>query len=182
MGEITGQMVDSDGFPIPHFTLWLKNIQAQGKLFEVKGDEEGRFEVAGVPAGSLFFETMTFPRFAAREIELPSGARKDVRLVIDTGPHEVLGTVISSGGDPFPSARVELYWYQAEGRIRSSSQRQAHTDDDGQFKFTEVGKGPHRIRVSAAGSNTVQLEYDVGSGAALPPIRLSLVDRPSARR
>lgn len=171
-GTIVGQIVDGDGNAVPRLSLWLHSTKAVSRPLEVAGDDSGYFEVENVPEGTLTMQTRTSPRFTVSGVALASGEEKQLRLLVDTGTHEVSGVVTKSAGRPFGAAKVELYWTHSESEFRSTSYRKTLSDEDGHFTFTGVGKGPHKVKVTAGGHDTVQIVVDVGSGALLSPIQM----------
>ncbi len=156
-GRLTGRMVDAEGNPLPGFRLWLGGASVRSAL-PVSSDEQGFFELADAPAGSLSFDTRASPRLRVSGLMLREGGDADVLLVLDSGDHEMAGKVLDDRGDPVAGAQVSLSWSHASGGLQSTSERVTATDPSGSFRLSHLGPGEHLLEVRAAGYRTVQ-EY-----------------------
>jgi protocatechuate 3,4-dioxygenase beta subunit len=172
-GGVRGRMVDSQGRPVPSFTLWLKSLKALGSSVAVTGNEAGQFEAENVPEGELLLETRSLPRLTVRGVQFAPSDPTDLEIVLDWGGNAFSGTVTDPGGVPIAGARVSLYWSQRFEKTQSSSFRSAVTDASGTFSFSELGPGEHKINVVSDSHSPGQAMYDVGSGATEPTIRLA---------
>lgn len=174
-GVIRGRMVDPAGAAVPRFTLQLRSMTALGNSLDVVGDDGGRFEVEDVPAGSLLFETRSFPRLSVRGITLePGDGERDLTLVLDWGEHSFSGSVVDEGGAPVPGARVQLSWDAKAAGLRSSSIRHTVTDAAGRFTFSELAPVEHAISVSVSGYAPGEAIHRVGEDGSEPTIKLKL--------
>ncbi|HLU49780.1 MAG TPA: carboxypeptidase-like regulatory domain-containing protein, partial [Planctomycetota bacterium] len=90
----------------------------------------------------------------------------------DWGDYEMRGRVVDVRGVPIAGANVYLSWFHREGEIRSSATRTATADDRGEFEFTRLGPGIHRVNVNAPGYRAAQANHDVVSGGRVIEIRL----------
>jgi hypothetical protein len=170
--RLRGRMIDADGRPVPGFPMWLWSAEARARAVEIKGDHEGRFVVDQAPVGRLMFETRSLPQLRVYGGELLSGVEKEVVLVLDWGTHVLTGRVSDERGSPVPGAQVHVTWSQRDQATRSSSYRQAVTDDAGSFKLTQLGSGLHRMRISGPGYKSVDTSYDVGKDSGLLEVQL----------
>ena len=66
-------------------------------------------------------------------------------------------------GEPVAADSVKLTWTHSKTGVQSSSSRQTTADQNGDFVFTGLGPGLHRMQVSAAGHHTAVVKIDVGS-------------------
>lgn len=172
VGTIRGTMVDPSGQPIPNFTVWIRSMKAQGRSMEVTGDEQGRFLVEEVPEGEVLIETRSLPRLSVRGIRLAPDEEKEAVVVLDWGRHQLRGTVLDPTGAPVAGARIALHWTLTRPGLQSSSFRNAISDAEGRFEFSELGAGEHRITVNCPGFLQKQMTHDVGISGNEPVLRL----------
>jgi hypothetical protein len=171
-GRLVGRMVDEQGSPVVGFRLWVAASGATQGAFPISSDEQGYFELAEAPAGSLSFDTRSSPRLAIRGVTLQADGERDVVLVLDWGEEELTGEVRGERGVPIAGAELSLSWSHASGKVRSSSRRTTRTNPDGLFRFQQLGPGQHHLTVRAPGYRSTEERYDVGGYAAEVEIRL----------
>ena len=177
--RLEGQVVNAMGVPVPDVSFWITSVSARGRSIELKVDSDGRFELPDCPAGKLLLDTRSSPRFTVRGLEVTAGSERAIRIVVDSGEHEVTGTVTDSSGRPLEGAPVEISWSRSDDGIRVTSQRKTLTDGEGRFRFEGLGGGRHTIKASAANHRIAQLDHDVGGSAPVPVIRLAAGEGPS---
>jgi protocatechuate 3,4-dioxygenase beta subunit len=160
-GSLSGRMIDLNGNPVPHFSLWLRsgNGSAQQPLL-VSGDGTGHFSVPKAPLGSVSFATISNPQLAITGLDLSSGGAENVALILDRGGYEVRGRVVDGHGNPVAAPRVTLQWSHQGNGLQSRSLRRSSADANGFFTFTNVGPGAHSLSVSAPGFDSSQLEVE----------------------
>jgi hypothetical protein len=171
-GRLVGRMIDEQGSPVVGFRLWVAASGATQGALPITSDEQGYFELAEAPAGSLTFDTRSSPRLAIRGVTLQAGGERDVVLVLDWGEEELTGEVRGERGVPIAGAEVSLSWSHASGNVRSSSQRTTRANPDGSFRFQQLGPGQHHLKVRAAGYRPVEERQEVDGYAAKVKIRL----------
>jgi len=168
--DLKGQMLDLDGNPVSHFSLWMRSSQPTEQPDQVAtSDNEGYFTVVGLPEGEISFMTRSLPRMAIGGIRLVAGVLNSVMLIVDEGDLTTQGQVVMQNGEPVAGAQATLIWsHNYQGR-RSSSRRTTHTDMAGSFSFVRLGPGPHTLIIEAAGYQTARLspEADTQTGAAI---------------
>jgi hypothetical protein len=165
-------MIDEQGSPIVGFRLWVVASGATQGALPISSDEQGYFQLAEAPAGSLSFDTRSSPRLAIRGVTLQAGGERDVVLVLDWGEEELTGEVGGERGEPIAGAEVSLSWSHASGNALSTSQRTTRTNPDGSFRFQQLGPGQHHLKVRAPGYRSIEERYDVGGHAAEVKVRL----------
>lgn len=158
---LNGQMMDTQGNPIPGFTLQLRSVQAAGHVIEVKGDYQGHFRVNDAPLDSLLFETWSSPQFRISNVG-PPGKYDLLPLILDWGNHEIHGRVQNSQGVPVCASQIQLTWIHTYNGIRSVATRKTVTDAAGNFRFSQVGPGQHTLSVDAPGFQSSRLTYETG--------------------
>jgi len=101
------------------------------------------------------------PSILVQGVQLKSGDKLHLPLVLDWGTHEIRGVVVDAHGNPVPASRIVLQWsHQSEG-ITTSATRRTASDMQGHFVFSHLGPGPHSLRVNAPGFPTVNIEHDL---------------------
>jgi protocatechuate 3,4-dioxygenase beta subunit len=171
-GRLAGRMIDEEGSPVVGFRLWVAASGAIQGAVPISSDQQGYFELAEAPAGSLSFDTRSSPRLAIRGVDLQAGGDQDVVLVLDSGEEELSGKVRGERGDPIAGAELSLSWAHASGNVLSTSRRTTTTHPDGSFRFQQLGPGQHRLEVRAHGHRSIEERYDIGGYAAEVEIRL----------
>lgn len=160
--QLTGQMVDPDGRPVPGLSLWLITASAGKGPLQVTGDGGGRFFAGPLPEGEVVLQTRSVPLLSVSGIALSAGASRQVRLVLDVGSLSVGGHVVDAQGIAVAGARVSLFWRNDENGLRSLSRRETPSDAAGYFLLTQLGSGAHSLSVSAPGFRSVTLTHRVG--------------------
>ena len=171
-GRLTGRITDVEGYPIPGYSLLLKSNKSHSRHLMVSADDGGYFVVENAPDGNLIFMSQSEPKFTVSGITLEAGTAKDVDVVIDWGNYEMTGWVRDELSNPLAAAAIGLSWNHDARGIHSSSLRQAVTDDNGFFRFTQLGLGPHQLDVVAPGYQRLQQVHNVDS--YLEEIRVEL--------
>jgi carboxypeptidase family protein len=156
-GRLIGRMVDAEGNPIPRFSLWLTSTNARAQALPVSSDDTGSFVVDQAPVGVLTFATRSVPALQVSGITMNAGDQQEVSLVLDWGDLALDGRVTDDRGGPVGRVQVLLSWSEQAGGMSNSSMRTTLTGNDGEFHFTQLGPGPHRISVSVPGSSAPQV-------------------------
>ena len=162
-GKLTGQLLNSNGVPVPEFELVLRNEDSRNPIGLVTTERSGNFELAAAPAGSLVISSQSTPHLLVQGLEIAPGESQHVQLTLDWGEHMLQGTVTDSLGSPVPASQVILTWLSTSANgITSSATRRTASDAEGNFFFNNLGPGPHVVRVSAPGFQPVDVEHDLG--------------------
>lgn len=173
MASLSGSMVDSEGRPLPGFTLWLSAAYGQvARALPVTGDAQGRFEVKDLPEGPVTFATRAAPQLSVSGLQLEAGVPHDVRLVLGMGPHRLEGLLVDERGVPIGGGRLVLLGSRRDGVVESRSVRETTTDAQGHFVLTQLGSGTHTLNVTAAGFRGARLQPQIGSPPS--PLRIEL--------
>jgi hypothetical protein len=160
-GELTGQLVNPDGSPIAGFELVFRNTGSQKPNMTVTTDAAGNFSIPEAPAGEFLLASASSPAILVQGLRLNAGRSLHVPLVLDWGQHEIRGSVVDARGYPVPASQVILQWTQQTDGVSASVTRRAAADTQGNFVFTNLGPGPHSLRIDAPGFRAVAVEHDV---------------------
>ena len=114
--------------------------------------------------GDAVFSTNSYPMFSVQGIQVLPERGEPIIVILDTGPHVLQGRVINSMGEPVAAASVILTWTFSENGVQSSSSsRKTSSGQNGNFVFTGLGPGLHRLQVSEAQFNKAAVEkIDIG--------------------
>jgi hypothetical protein len=153
--------VNQNGFPIPDFELVLKNVESRNPVAVVRTDSLGNFEIPAAPAGELVFSSVSTPSVLMKGLHLEPGQRVDMPMVLDWGGHSIRGQVVDSRGNPVPASRVVLNWSHRDERLDTQTTRRTATDVHGRFAFSNLGPGPHSLKVDAPGFLGVDIDHDL---------------------
>ena len=162
-GTLSGQMVNVHGASVPGFMLVLQTKQTSYYNKRVLGDDTGDFRVEKAPAGELRLRTKSSPYYTIEGIKLAPEAEQQVAVVLDFGEDEIRGRVLNDQGYPVAVPNISLTWSHQQYGIRSTSRRAAAADEQGNFHFSQLGPGTHRLVINAAGYKPVTLNHNVSS-------------------
>jgi len=160
-GTLNGQMLNVFGAAIPNFTLVLHTRETSYYNQTVLGDASGNFTVEKAPAGDLRLKTKSNPYYSIEGIQLEPGAELQVPVILDWGYDAIQGRVVNEEGYPLSVPNISLTWSHEQYGIRSSSRRTTSADEQGNFRFTQLGPGRHRLIVNASGYKPVAVNHDV---------------------
>ncbi len=172
-GEVTGRLVNLNGVPVPDFELVLRNTGSRKPNALVSTDTFGNFEIPAVPAGDFVVASQSTPSILVQGLRLSPGDKLHLPLVLDWGDHQIRGMVVDAHGDPVPASRIVLQWsYEADG-ITTNSTRRTAADTQGHFAFSNLGPGPHSLRVDAPGFGRVDLDHDLSRQGYAVTVKLN---------
>jgi hypothetical protein len=160
-GHVTGQLVNLSGEAVPDFELVLRNTASLRPNTLVSTDEDGNFEIPAAPAGALVVASQSTPSILVEGLELKSGHKLHLPLVLDWGRHEIRGVVVDARGKPVPASRVVMQWSHQSDGITTKTTRRTAADTQGHFAFSNLGPGPHSLQVEALGFPAVVIDHDV---------------------
>jgi hypothetical protein len=160
-GAVAGRLVNQNGLPVPDFELVLKNVESRNPITVVRTDSLGNFEIPAAPAGELVFSSVSTPSVLVKGLQLEPGERVDMPMVLDWGDHSIRGQVVDSRGNPVPASRVVLNWSHRDERLDTQTTRRTATDAQGRFAFSNLGPGPHSLKVDAPGFLGVDIDHDL---------------------
>jgi hypothetical protein len=154
---VAGRVVDEEGAGIAGAIVTAGAISTAGTSVEVRTDEAGRFETAGLegPACDVIAEAPGFALRVLREVRLETGRAVEVTITLVPMP-ERLGRVFGPDGSPVPGAAVTIGFtrfggLQAPSVIGASGDPDVSrtTDEHGWFSFSPPGMRATILRVRA---------------------------------
>lgn len=160
-GEVSGQLVNANGEPIPNFDLVFRNTSSRKPNSVVSTDDYGNFKILSAPAGDFVLASQSTPSILVQGLHLWADERLHLPLVLDWGQHEIRGLVIDSQGNPVPASRIVLHWSHHEGGITTRATRRTAADTQGHFAFSNLGPGPHLLQINASGFSPVDMDHDL---------------------
>lgn len=172
-GEVTGQLVNVDGIPVPDFDLVLRNTGSRRPNTLVSTDQFGNFEIPAAPAGELVVASQSTPSILVQGLHLQPGDRLHLSLVLDWGEHEIRGIVVDARGNPVPASQIVLQWSHHADGITTKATRRTAADTQGQFAFSNLGPGPHSLRIDAPGFSPVAINHDLSRSGYGVTVRLN---------
>ena len=160
-GEVTGQLVNLNGEPVPDFDLVLRNTGSRRPNVLVSTDRYGNFEIPVAPAGELVVASQSTPSILVQGLHLRPGDKLHLPLVLDWGAHEIRGIVVDTNDNPVPASQIVLQWSHQAGGITTRATRRTAADTQGHFAFSNLGPGPHSLQINAPGFRTVDIDHDL---------------------
>ena len=156
--SLAGRIIDSGGSPVPDYPFELRS-KSNGHLLAVRSNSEGAFHVESLPAGEMSLRTNSQPRTVLQNIVLKANQLTRITLPIDLGDEGVAGQVVNSSGQPVPGASVTLLWGAPVTELSTTAKTRhvSRTDNQGNFRFANLGQGERYMSVTARGyltSNT----------------------------
>ena len=158
-----------DGFLTLEHQMAGKSDQRDDRWFQVRADDEGRFELGGLCERSYALAAMDPATLQIVRTEPIAAGSTGVQLVFDAGElQRVAGRVVDTHGSPRAGAHLALtrdtYRVQsARDVFRGSEQLSAGSnDEDGRFELPRVPRSGVVLEVSAAeaGTPTVKLTLE----------------------
>jgi protocatechuate 3,4-dioxygenase beta subunit len=160
VGTVAGRLLNQSGMPIADFDLVLRNVESRESNAVVTTDSLGNFEISA-PAGEVVMSSLSTPTVLVQGLHIEPGDRVYLPMVLDWGDHSIRGLVIDSKGNPVPASRVILNWSRRDDQLNTLATRRTATDSQGQFAFTNLGPGPHSLKVDAPGFPGVEIDHDL---------------------
>lgn len=153
-GRIVGRVVGPEGVPSSNTRVSVRPglnsllgqlTQRKYKWLEVVTDEEGRYEISGVPTGDGYSVTYASPDMALEErhgIDIDIGKTVHIDIEAQIGA-AVTGRAIDAAGKPVVGAQVAMVYLDISRMLFSADGREEAitTDDNGYFQLQHVAAG-----------------------------------------
>jgi len=139
-GIIYGTVTDEDGFPFRNVSISMTGANGYSKSTET--DEDGYFEFTDLASGDY---TLTYEKDGyqtkTQDISLEEGETLELEAIVmeQTERGSISGYVTNIYGDPIESVKLKL-----KG-IRTKITKDASTDADGFFEFTDLEADDYTI-------------------------------------
>ncbi len=152
VGEVLAGRVGSRQGPVARAQIAVHS--AVGIAMRGHSDEEGRFEISGVPPGDLeiFVRHPDYPTL--RRSWNPELSGDFVELELADGVR-ARGIVEGPGGEPIAAAQLE--WNAVEG----SEWRQASSDSEGLFEVEPMAPASYEVHIQAPGYGDLQRSVEI---------------------
>jgi protocatechuate 3,4-dioxygenase beta subunit len=161
---VYGQVVDSNRNPvdnaevicIPGFEKLLSPMDTPQAFDGTQTDEDGRFEITQLPAGTyqMFAMKKGYRYSLMGEPVYPDGYNdiQNFRITLDpvvAGNHEIFGTVIDTQGNPVADAGVEVGGFSV--MALDDMQKKTTSDEEGRYYIGELDAGMYMMQVEKEG-------------------------------
>lgn len=192
---VVGRVLDSEGNPVPRFTVKARTANELSKAFgavlaqrNVKDSKDGNFELSGLPEGSFVIEATAqgfAPSYSDRFDTTQGLATTDIVVRMTQGGR-LRGQVVDSysGAGLAGSEVVTLDNNFIEGDLfelfsalepSGLTKTSVFTDADGRFEIERMTPGEYQIQVKVRGYSTVTMNdilIEDGKVTELPTQRL----------
>jgi hypothetical protein len=147
--RVAGVVKDQAGKPLANANVRADGIVAlDGTGYitpdrkEVTADADGKFEITGLPEGTLHFHTYA-KGFAPVDILTKHKAPSENLELRVTATGTIKGRVVDAGGNPNPSAQISIY---PEGGPRAGKwSASGNLDPKAEFSFDSVPPGRYMV-------------------------------------
>ncbi len=169
-GSVRGLVTDPAGKPVPGVLVTTDDAAAQT-------DAQGKFRLAGLPAGGLHLQALSKDDLAARKDGLRVRKGEEVEANLKLRPGTVIsGTVIEEGTRrPVAGARVSAYPAARFARFaRRREERAARTDARGRFRLAGLAPSRYSIEAAKDGYLTASIAAITSAAPSALPANLAL--------
>ncbi|MCK6478949.1 MAG: carboxypeptidase-like regulatory domain-containing protein [Planctomycetes bacterium] len=175
-GSLGGVVLDGAGRPVAGAEV---AAAAEGNPRPVRGESgpDGRFSLAGLPAGVDLLLGVRSPGFAPTMVGSLRTGRDDVTLIL-LPPARIRGTVRSGAGEPRPGARVDVL-LRFPGVALPLPVREAHADESGSFSIEGIPPVEGTAEASWKGATSGPVGFDAGRDAGSASLVLIVDEGPA---
>lgn len=173
-GALFGSVISPQGRPLERFALWARTISPVGRNpVAVVTDDSGNFWIPELLAGQVQLESRSLPRLEARGIQIEPGQEHQIVVPMDWGESWLFGSVVNEHGEAIAGATLSLQWGEQYPDLYSTSVRQARSDLDGQFVFSNLGATHYELVARADGYVATRL-HQVPAGHGIEEVLVVL--------
>jgi hypothetical protein len=155
-GTLYGEVIGSDGSPIPSFTLGVESAQIQGPLsYAARGfrpqhfkGTSGQFEWGTLAPGIYEIRAIApgYPGVTSANIRVDSARRHGPIVLTMQAGALIQGHVRTASGEPLSGATVSVF-----DPMSPFSPKRVRTDDTGSYEISGVAPGRRSLRVTKKG-------------------------------
>ncbi len=170
-GSLRGRVVDTDGHPVPRFSIqnvpsgfpvaWEYTTRVELDKWEEFQSAEGAFQMFDVWPGSneLRFVAPGFLAKTLRDVSIPmGGAADDLEVVLSRG-ESIWGRVLHESGEPISGAIISIPGTSFGGHaVAGRVYAPATTDGQGQFQLTGVSTSGFSLLIDTPSNGRIFLE------------------------
>jgi hypothetical protein len=154
--SVRGRVTEDSGFgifgldPLPGLSGAAVSLTGSGIARSTITDQDGYYVFPNTPAGTyMVTPTLRFyvaPR-GTREVEVAVAGcgAADFDMI---GSGSVTGTLLDSRGSPAAKVRTEILRLNRDGKPIFYAEKDVVTNDEGQYRFTELPKGDFQVGVN----------------------------------
>lgn len=174
--DINGMIVGTDNAPVADFSVNIQNLSVDTPDQRITSDSSGFFKLDAFPAGEVKLSTNAPEYFKITGLTIRENNYQQLSLMIDRGNYHLSGWVSDVNDVPLAKARVTLNATFKVNQYQSYSYRSTLTDENGEFRFQQVGSGDHSLSVFSAGYQTQVIKHRFTNYADSVNIRLERDD------
>jgi protocatechuate 3,4-dioxygenase beta subunit len=171
---ISGRVVDARGRPVPEAAVrpsFRARLPGTGFFQAVTADDQGSFELTGVPPGLVALEAAAAGNQGSAPVVLelqPGERREGVEIVLEEGA-AVTGRVLSPDGLPVAAAVVTATLDDGESFVTDPSEL---TGPDGRFTLDTLAPGRVVLEAHRDGYAPGRAELELDLGGATVDVQL----------
>jgi len=156
MAELSGQLVDENGYAIPNLSLQLSSTSLRGANITLNTDEHGYFSARNLPSGPINLTSYSKPLTHISGVSLDPFETTNIQIQLDVGDSYIHGEITDITGNPVENAQITIE-KTVVNDFKVRSLRTTNSTSDGRFNFEQIGGGEHLIKIKAQGFTTRQM-------------------------
>jgi hypothetical protein len=158
---VTGGVRTESGEPRAGATITVINPAGE-EVARSSADDEGNFEVGGLPGGAYTILAISLPYRPNAALIAGSAGHTSVELIL-LGRGTVTGRLVTTaGGSPIAGTEVCL-----KNQVGDPPAVTTTSDDSGGFRFDEVPEGSWSIMAQCPGHRSAKVDIDVTAGSEI---------------
>ena len=149
VGILNGRIVDPYDRPVTDIEISITTVEKIYGSTQVVTDANGGFSVSDFPKGRFQLAINGPQNIRASGLKFDPDNAVPFNLTIDLGSYHLEGRIFDESGLAVDGADVFLNWALNENGVRTRSTRKVSANKAGEFRFTGLGPGDHKLIVSA---------------------------------
>lgn len=156
MAQLSGQLVDENGYAIPNLSLQLSSTSLRGANITLKSDEHGYFSASNLPSGPINLTSYSKPLTHISGVSLDPFETTNIQIQLDVGDSYIHGEITDITGNPVENAQITIE-KTVVNEFKVRSLRTTNSTSNGSFNFEQISGGEHLIKIKATGFTTRQM-------------------------